>query len=241
MGEVEVRTPIKDKKVKMGGFPAANEMYTPMQSPVIPFGPPGKSFVYAIRRGRNGIKNEVVNTWAECAVLVKDGSGMQYRKFPLGTEHEVIERYFKSGKDDRDEAARIVLERNQYRPKPAVAAEQRPYYGGAATAQLTSASGFGVRGTKLAQVPLSVGPASKVQTQEDRLIAEVNRLKKDLAEARSGGVVAKRAPDRYGSPPCIVDLSRPEPKEANCAMGVPKRNLFLGKKKGKKRREDSEG
>jgi hypothetical protein len=80
-----------------------------------------------------------------------------------------------------------------------------------------------------------------VQTQEDRLIAEVNRLKKDLAEARSGGVVAKRAPDRYGSPPCIVDLSRPEPKETNGAMGVPKRNLFLGKKKGKKRREDSEG
>jgi hypothetical protein len=117
MGDVEVRTPIKDKKVKMGGVPAVNEMYTPMQSPVIPFGLPGQSFVYAIRKGRNGIKNEVVNTWAECAVLVKDGFGMQYRKFPLGTEHEVIERYFKSGKDDRDEAARVVLERNQYRPK----------------------------------------------------------------------------------------------------------------------------
>ena len=103
----------------------------------------------------------------------------------------MIKRYFKSGKDDRDEAARILLERNQYRPKLGFAAEQRPYYGGAATAQLTSASGFGTRSLKSAPVPLSVGPASKVQTQEERLIAEVNRLKKDLAEARSGGVAAK--------------------------------------------------
>ena len=147
-----------------------------MQSPAQPVSNSGGLHVYAVRKGRGGIKNVVVLTWAECAVLVKDGFGMQYHKFPKETEHSVIERYFTSGRDDRDEAAKLVLERNQYRPKQTnlssssygLGVEQRPLHEGAATVQFPATTGGGMRVARQMTVPVSVGPSNhRTLTQED--------------------------------------------------------------------------
>ena len=56
------------------------------------------------------------------------------------------------------------------------------------TAQLSSTMGGGVRYFEQIAVPMSVGPFSnKVLTHEEMLLAEVNRLTKDLTETRTGG------------------------------------------------------